>query len=49
MYPGYPKPLVTSQSPQKVSIHANCAASEAPEKKIEGNKNGVGFLGILLF
>ena len=29
--------------------HPNCVASEALEEKTEGNKDGVWFLGILLF
>ena len=45
-HPGDLKPLVTSQSPKKVR-QPNCAASEAPEEKIERNKHGVWLLGML--
>ena len=44
--PGNTNPRVTSQSSHKVRIQI---ASEAPEEKINGNKDGVRFLGMLPF
>ena len=41
--------LVTSQSPKNVSIQIVLHGSETPEEKIEENKDGVRFLGMLPF